>query len=388
MVTVCRTPSVSPDTGGVTGQRLYHPELDSLRFFAFFAVFLLHAFYQPITGTAVFHLSGWAFVRHSVVGSGAFGVDLFFVLSAYLITELLLREKGERGVVSVPAFYARRVLRIWPLYFFFLALAYFVPILNPGHLLFRWKRLVWFSLLGGNWSVVAYGWPDSIIVTPLWSVSVEEQFYLLWAPLVKILTPKRIELFAVGLLFVATLARAATLFLHSAQPKIWCNTFTRLDPIAVGILVAVSLKGRVPSLLTSTRCALTAVGTGLIVMVALFTDFRPDNIPSWPGTMLGYPAVALGCALILLSVLGSSSRIIQARPLRYLGKISYGLYVYHALAIFLVSRILALKPEMSLWLFPVSLGLTIMMAAVSYRFLEAPFLKLKRRFTYVESRPV
>ncbi len=183
MVTVCRTPSVSPDTGGATGQGFYHPELDSLRFFAFFAVFLLHAFYQPVTGTAVYHLSVWDFVRHSVVGSGAFGVDLFFVLSAYLITELLLREKGERGVVSVPAFCARRVLRIWPLYFFFLALAYFVPILNPGHLLFRWKGPAWFSLLGGNWSVVAYGWPDSIIVTPLWSVSVEEQFYLLWAPL-------------------------------------------------------------------------------------------------------------------------------------------------------------------------------------------------------------
>jgi peptidoglycan/LPS O-acetylase OafA/YrhL len=126
----------------------------------------------------------------------------------------------------------------------------------------------------------------------------------------------------------------------------------------------------------------------MIVIVAHFLDLRPDSVPSWPATLLGFPTVALGCTLILLATLGSASRILRASPLRYLGKVSYGLYMYHALAIFLVSRILTLKPEM-MWLqFPLSLSLTITIAAISYKVLEAPFLNLKRRFTYVESRPV
>lgn len=229
MRTASSTALMVPEAAGTADQQTYRPELDSLRFFAFFAVFVLHALYQP-GELAVPVLSGWSSIRGALVGAGAYGVDLFFLLSAYLITELLLRERRHRGVVRVRAFYLRRILRIWPLYFFVLGLAYSVPILNPGHLLFRSKRLVWFSLLSGNWSIVAYGWPDSVIVTPLWSVSVEEQFYLFWAPVVKLLSPKRVALLAVGLLAVASVARVAMLLLHCTQPQIWCNTLHQVGP--------------------------------------------------------------------------------------------------------------------------------------------------------------
>jgi peptidoglycan/LPS O-acetylase OafA/YrhL len=90
----------------------YHPELDALRFFAAASVFLLHAFLKS---------AGLLFL---VTGSGAYGVDLFFVLSSFLITTLLLRERDTTGTVDIRAFYVRRILRIWPLYFSFIAFAY------------------------------------------------------------------------------------------------------------------------------------------------------------------------------------------------------------------------------------------------------------------------
>src|SRR3954463_14084740 len=98
----------------------YRPELDALRFFAFFAVFVHHTLPHDPTKYAAQHLPGFLAV---VAGAGAFGVDLFFLLSAYLITSLLLRERRQTGKIAVRAFYLRRILRIWPLYFFALLVA-------------------------------------------------------------------------------------------------------------------------------------------------------------------------------------------------------------------------------------------------------------------------
>ena len=114
---------------------------------------------------------------------GAFGVDLFFVLSSFLITELLLREKSLLGEVDVRSFYIRRVLRIWPLYFAFLFLAAAMQWFVPGQHI-GWRAAVGFSFLAGNWWIVFHGFPSSVIF-PLWSVSIEEQFYLLWPAAVK-----------------------------------------------------------------------------------------------------------------------------------------------------------------------------------------------------------
>ena len=115
-------------------QSFYHPELDVLRFFAFFAVFLHHALPREatlylnagLTSTA----TEWLLTAKK---AGAFGVDLFFVLSAFLITELLRREYVSRGKFNLSSFYIRRALRIWPLYFTFLAITVFIiPIIIPN----------------------------------------------------------------------------------------------------------------------------------------------------------------------------------------------------------------------------------------------------------------
>jgi peptidoglycan/LPS O-acetylase OafA/YrhL len=370
--------------------RFYRPELDMLRFFAFFGVFFYHTAMFPAAFFAKHHLpASFGIFENSVAEAGAFGVDLFFALSAYLITELLLREKQQHGDVDVPAFYARRILRIWPLYFAFLALVVLVPVLNPRHVL-SFRYIIPFFLLVGNWACVVFGFPAHSIAAPLWSVCIEEQFYLLWPPVVRHATRRNILYSAIAMLGLANLARVGAVLLHAQYPKIWCNTLTRLDPIAMGIVVAVVLGGAAPSFRPAARLALLACGLSSLVLVGWGADLAHLAPLRWQATMIGYPVVAIGCTLILLAVLGSQWRGTDSAALRYLGKISYGLYVYHMLGIWIADRLLSFGSSLLRGgaRFVLALGLTIIISAISYRFLEAPFLRLKRQFTYVPSRPI
>ena len=153
--------------------RFYHPELDGLRFVAFLFVFIHHISPQELFPRAPHPLaSAWMLFKLT----GALGVDLFFCLSAYLITMLLLIEWESRGGVSVRRFYIRRILRIWPLYFGFLALAIALPALGLRQEPLGVQTLP-FLLFVGNWSSAFLGAPNNV-AGPLWSVSLEEQFYI------------------------------------------------------------------------------------------------------------------------------------------------------------------------------------------------------------------
>lgn len=198
-------PSVKPS--------FYRPELDVLRFFAFLSVFVYHTLYVPLDHLVGRGVPMWfAQLQVSISRVGAYGVDLFFALSAYLITELLLREKEYRGTLDVKSFYIRRILRIWPLYYVFVLLAAVVPFLNPYHG-FSLKYVLPFLFLAGNWSTIAFGPPYSAAL-PLWSVSIEEQFYLLWPPIVARLSRRGIVFSAVGMILMANVTRVIVLLLH------------------------------------------------------------------------------------------------------------------------------------------------------------------------------
>jgi len=148
--------TTSKGLGAPSARRFYKPELDILRFFAFLAVFVFHTVNYSTGFLVQHHIPLWAAkIGLSFAGAGTYGVDVFFVLSSYLITELLLREKATTGSLDVKAFYLRRILRIWPLYYLFLALAVFVPLLNPQHE-FSLKYVIPFAALMGNWSLVVF----------------------------------------------------------------------------------------------------------------------------------------------------------------------------------------------------------------------------------------
>ncbi|MGZ5425661.1 MAG: acyltransferase family protein [Thermoanaerobaculia bacterium] len=345
-------------------QAAYRPELDVLRFFAFLAVFVHHS---AVTVKADPKGALGAFVV-----AGAFGVDLFFVLSAFLITDLFLKEIGAFGNLNVPAFYVRRILRIWPLYLAFLVVAALVPD-RP----LRGEALVWFALFVGNWYLARYNYPDSI-GDPLWSVSIEEQFYVTWPLLFTVVGVRRLVPLSFCLLATATATRAVLVSQGVVKPGIWCNSLARLDPIALGILLAAA-QARIPRLGRRARAGLIALGIGGLWACGALNAFKG------PGSLIMYPGVALSCFVILVAVLGwepGSSRL--ARAVAYLGKISYGLYVFHVLALRLVHHV---SPEWPV-VFVLGLALTAGMGVLSYELYEKRFLRLKRRFTRVTNRPV
>ena len=371
----------SPDVEHSRG--FYHPELDVLRFFAFLAVFLHHAL--PREANLYINAGLSPAATRSILAAkeaGAFGLDLFFVLSAYLITELLLREHARRGTFSISAFYIRRALRIWPLYFTFLVATVFImPMIFPSER-FGPEYIVSFAFFFGNWACAAYGLPFSV-ASPLWSISVEEQFYLGWPLLLLLFGVNRIKHLAVAMLLVALGTRILLAVYGVEHPGVWCNTFARLDAIALGAMLAFSLGGRAPQIKSTLRVVLCGVALASFWLTAMFLSH------DGPTSILTYAASALASVVLLVAVLQNEARLLSVRPfswLVYLGRISYGLYVFHLFALALMTK-LSVVPLLGIQLnferrLIFSFLLTVVLAAVSYRWLELPFLRLKKYFTF------
>jgi peptidoglycan/LPS O-acetylase OafA/YrhL len=371
-------------------RRFYRPELDGLRFVAFMAVYLQHTIGFG-TGGNHQHLPNWLGDLLGTIGlAGNFGVDLFFVLSSYLITELLLRERILSGGLDVKAFYVRRILRIWPLYFFFVVFAYGLTYAVPSEGM-TWRHLAGYFLFAGNW--VYFLMPVVTVAGPLWSVALEEQFYLIWPWVIRGSCTRRVAVCAGGLMIFAMAVRLLMGIVHPNEDWVSQNSFTRLDGIAVGALLAVALDGGLPQWSTGARAALA--GACLVVLLGIAFSFGLFELPvGLLPLMFGWPLAAVACGGLLLAVLGDTGPFtahLRSAPIVYLGRISFGLYVYHELLLKVGVELFpgyntSFTQMAAYWLF--GLAGTIPLAAASYRWLELPFLRLKRRrFTVVDSRP-
>lgn len=359
--------------------RFYRPELDALRFAAFALVFINHGF-PSLAGFQAARVPEW--ISTAVIGfknGGAFGVDLFFLLSSYLITEILLREHRDRSAINVPAFWTRRILRIWPLYFGFLAFAlWIVPLWLPQS--FPRFHALAYATFWGNFAVIVRPGEMDSVGQLLWSVSIEEQFYFVW-PLVISLFVGRLRSICFVLFLVSTATR---LYLVATGVDstwaFWSNTPARLEPIAAGALIAAILNGRMPEL-TGTRRVISIVsGLILIALAGTFGSF--DGVTS----LFTYPIATVAAVLLLLGTLGSP----WPTPgwLTYLGRISYGLYVFHFFAISIVRKYIVVDHAFGEWAlqFVAAFALTVACAALSYRYFERPFLRLKERFSHDAAR--
>jgi peptidoglycan/LPS O-acetylase OafA/YrhL len=374
-------------------ERFYRPELDTLRYFAFLGVFVFHIVPNDPSFYLTHHLLSGAVVPIicAIAGSGAFGVDLFFALSAYLITILLIREEELRGQIDVKAFYLRRMLRIWPLYFFFIAIAALVPLWDQAQHL-NWRYIAGYLLLSGNWVYIWLGLPHSI-AGPLWSISIEEQFYLFWPLALRRMSRRQLKFAVIGLLLLANIVRVILVFSHVLGAAVEYSTFARIDAIALGILVAYTLGSNVPRLSLAVRIGLAGASMCLWCLVAGYTTLNAQTeiAPFW-GTLLGRPLVAIGAAGMLIATIGApgaGARALTSSALTYLGRISYGLYVYHAAGLLVARHLIRATSVKGFAAYALTgFAFTVVFSSISYRWLESPFLQLKERFAVVRSRPV
>lgn len=380
------SPTAPPPPAAIQGKRsFYRPELDILRFGAFLLVFSCHlmpgdaAHYQRLFGPGVIaRFAGPAF------RGGAYGVDLFFCLSSYLITTLLLKEHTLHGKIDIRSFYFRRILRIWPLYFAFLLVV--VPLVGavlPTQRLSP-RFFLAFVTFFGNWACAAWSFPVSAAGI-LWSVSIEEQFYLTW-PLVMKRWLGHLPRICWGLILLAAAARLALVFHGASRDAIFCNTLTRLDPIAAGALVAWYLRGRTPGFRAVFRVPMILLGFAGI--------FLCGALGSGGGVLalVTYPAATVASVLLLLGTLGTDLGFLWEpgrRLLIYLGRISYGLYVFHRVWLAIAANWIRFRhPSLGQFLLQLAFSLagTVLVAGLSYRFLESPFLKMKDRWAHVATR--
>jgi peptidoglycan/LPS O-acetylase OafA/YrhL len=396
METLTRAPIAVSQQQTAKRTRFYAPELDALRFMAFLLVFCRHvvtyfggAKHREVAAAARTATSQaklppvWEMIQ-GVAGCFDFGVCLFFFLSSFLITKLLLIEREQTGTVAIRDFYIRRSLRIWPLYFLFLAVMSFISLFAPV-LHITWPRVIASCFFAANIPVLFHGWTGSPI-EPLWSVSLEEQFYLVWPGFAVI--GRRAILYVSAAMAVISIG--SLVYLGGAPySKVWPNTLVQCIFFSGGALTGVFFSSPQRKTLPQ-RVILFVSG-----FVCWITASSACHIVKTEGTdalhlIGGYLLVLAGTFLILISILGAKLNL--PGYVTHLGKISYGLYVFH---VFFLQMCIGLTSKLHAPLIVVHFGsamlalaATIACAALSYKYLEAPFLTLKKRFTTVQSRPI
>jgi peptidoglycan/LPS O-acetylase OafA/YrhL len=369
-----------------------------LRLVAFLMVWFSHSLPTAPEGAARGIAPTPLWWLKAVKDAGNFGVCVFFFLSAYLITELLRRERLATGTVHLRAFYLRRILRIWPLYLGVLA-AYGLLGLRFHGFRIEPGRLLASLLLAGNWYIAFH----PAILTPmraLWSLSVEEQFYLGWPVLARFAAPRLIA--AVCVMLIAS-GQATLVWLahHAAQPSMlhvtaWVNSLVQFQFFALGTLSALLLAGRQPHTRLPARAAMLAAAIAAMLLASGVCGIKRPELPHTAISLTaGYAFAALGSVLLFGAVLGLPTRLVPGWAVR-LGQVSFGLYVFHETGFFFADAIekhlhlptrwhthwvLALAANKAL-----SLLFTIALAFASYHFWERPFLRLKDRFTFIHAR--
>ena len=357
------------DTARSTG--FYAPELDALRCIA--VLFVMFAHFSP------------TLARHA--DWGALGVRLFFVLSGFLITEVLLnaRQRVDEGrmtvVRAVRQFFVRRIFRLWPLFFGSLLAAYAFKV--PG----TNTNILWHLCFATNCYVFLYhDWP--ILLSHYWTLAVEQQFYLVW-PLAVLLLPRRVfPAVLVAVLAAGPVTRALLLLRASSSPD---YDFVLLpccfDFFALGGLVAWWRHwGRLGSIASSgtLKAAMIAALGWMVFGAILRTDAAVP--PGWAV----YDALiqAIGFAALIAYLLsppqGSPTRWLRLPPLVYLGQISYGIYIFHnfmhRLGPAILRRVIGMNYFQSEILHATYLiTLSVAVASVSYHAFEAPIRRLGRR---------
>lgn len=336
--------------------------LDGLRALAILPVVWHHATPHPLPG---------------LLGKGAVGVDLFFALSGFLITTLLLRERRAAGSIRLVTFYARRSLRIFPLYYAVLGLHALRALQTQAdsptarHFL---RGLAYHATYTANW-LLDYAVPYPVMFAFSWSLCVEEQFYAVWPVLVALLPQRWLlgSLMASGIA-VDVLAEHGVWSGLLPQGSLGLRMLTSFaTPIGCGTLVALMLDAP-----RGFAVAERALGHRLSAPVCLLTAVSCLLVPATPYLPLSVSLAGLAGAVAMRPDNGLAW-FLEHPALRHVGTLSYALYLLHVTALGLVRKLLPQLQHSALVVFALGLPLSVVFAELAHRALERPLLRWRSR---------
>jgi peptidoglycan/LPS O-acetylase OafA/YrhL len=312
-----------------------------------------------------------------------YGVTMFFALSGFLITYLLLVEKTRIGHINIKAFYVRRILRIWPLYYFYLLLAiitiyFFMPAELHG-------GIFYYIVLFAN---IPFTFQFSLpLISHYWSLGVEEQFYLFWPWVVS--KSKNLLRFLFFFIFIFVAVKLGSRYLDARSSYHWPYQLihvTRFDCMAIGAVGAILFEKKNDFFLRISYSVIAQLAAWGSILLLAFNKFHLASV-------IDSEIIAVMTVILIVNVSANPKSLINLeKPIfDFLGKISYGIYVYHPLIIFLTAKWIGemlndFNDSAKLVLvFTFIICANILVAYISYEFFEKKFLVLKERFSPVKS---
>jgi peptidoglycan/LPS O-acetylase OafA/YrhL len=371
----------------MTQQAVYFPNLNGLRCIAAILVIVHHI--EQIK--FIYHIDSYWHKSPFIDIIGRLGVVLFFVLSGFLITYLLLAAEQSTQKIGIKRFYIRRALRIWPLYFLIVILALFVlPHFSfftlPGY----GQEIVWHNLalkIGLYATFFANLVLSAIGIVPYaaqtWSIGTEEQFYIVWPLLLALVKKHRCLLMvSVVLLYIVVYGalnspRLDFIPYQTLMADFW-GTFS-IDCMAIGGLFALMLfqKWKILRFIQNTYLFYITLALTIALIISGYKFVAYTN---------GCYSVLFGIIILNFATNQQQQLSLENAVFNYLGKISYGLYMFHPILIVISIKIgLSVGILSNYFLYPISLLLTVLLAGFSYTYFESKFLAYKHQFTDIIS---
>lgn len=345
---------------------------------AAYADFRQRRFFASLNGVRCVSILAvlWHHSPHSAytpLTRGFLGVDLFFVLSGFLITTLLLREREVTGAISLRAFYMRRVLRIFPLYYAtLLGLIALVLVWQPSAEFTTgfFRAVPWYATYTSNWG------PKEDFFAHAWSLAVEEQFYLVWPPILVWLGTRRA---ALGLAAFLATNLALDFGVFGPDALDFGRNLAAFTAVGFGVVLGIALHA--PR--TFARIAPIVGHSGFVLLplaVLIGLMWVPGDIAGWPRVCI-HSAMTLLVAAVVVPTDHALSGFFRNKIAVHIGTISYGMYLLHGLCLIGTKTLLGRRdPEVVVPFFLIGTLITIVVATASYRFFEKPFLRLKTKF--------
>lgn len=344
----------------------YYKELDGVRAAAALMIMFCHFFLYANSENDIF------LIIKKVSVFGQTGVSLFFVLSGFLISRILLHTKQEAHYFRI--FYLRRILRIFPLYYFFLFLYYFIfpTILSEPIYSFDEQKYFWTYFQN---VARTFEWKSEGPVH-FWSLAVEEHFYFFWPVMFFFFSTKRLTQIIIGIVFFAFLIRLIMLKYHLS---VYYFTLTRMDELAIGAFLAILEKKEKLTEENAKYFQIIFLSILIPLAVVWFFYTGEGNVTI---QAIKYLLQSIVFFCFIGWVISAKSnilfrKILSLKVLSFTGMISYGLYVFHPLCFQLVNRFIL--TQYSAVNFLISFIVTFLIAVLSYYLLELPFLRLKRK---------